>query len=846
MLFPRASPPSCAVPSRRPGLPPDELEHLVLTTFKDFDSIGHNDLCIDLMPPPVFEHDDDGDLDGHAASSRARPPGRLAASLLRKVKSHASSLLSSASSRPAPSRPQQPRRRPRTKSLPRHAALRPSPSPSPGPAPAPPVPALPRLHSPHSIDLGRPQTPVAAAAHVSASTPPSPSSSARLRTRPRLSFLFQASPLRSHSRADRREHDGSDPPSVRRPSRPPFCRSRSPLRQPLPRPRLVIPSRSASDPSSSPVHTLSIYSPHPDSVWTPALTDASPQQTSPPSTLSSASQSCSPLTPVADPLFHGEDDPFRKQDVIPVPPSPPRRPRVPKSKSTPKLARLFVAPSPPPFLRPVPSLGSASATTLPYDLNASQSSLPSASPDVCLPFPLPPDSAQDAITVRVATPTFPPARPPPSRPLPRIPEATPHVTVTPHTAPASQTSFIIPPLPDVTEEARGRSSRTRVLSPDAVAALRALPSPPSPKSVDANHARPPREVFLLAAPAARKRPRSPFPLLEPKEIKPRSLTDRDLRDAVDAILQEGGVPLANPWTSPHSSPRLDDGVYPDSPDIDSFSTKDRPGKKGSVASTATTASYQSALSTITAATTVSPNASPDMRPSVLCDLPTDEASGPPPRTPLRASLGRRSPLHDREEPLLGASSSLLDLPRSSFDSRAGLPRSSFGSDARPDSFYTSSSHSGHLPPVRRKSQNSSARSSTGHSGAVEISRQASVDISHQPSLDVPRPTPYSYSRSHTPALSVVSELAATGGHEFTLPPRSGTSLDHERRTTRTLSPTPSTPSPLRGKRRSFLPLPAIPRIAPLDFGVLGHLSGHHGQQNASPGRRRGFGSGWFD
>lgn len=53
---------------------------------------------------------------------------------------------------------------------------------------------------------------------------------------------------------------------------------------------------------------------------------------------------------------------------------------------------------------------------------------------------------------------------------------------------------------------------------------------------------------------------------------------------------------------------------------------------------------------------------------------------------------------------------------------------------------------------------------------------------------------------------------------------------------------PASGSPSGGrKRRSFLPLPAIPRIAPLDFGILGHSSDRDDEK-----ARRGTGSRWFD
>lgn len=306
-------------------------------------------------------------------------------------------------------------------------------------------------------------------------------------------------------------------------------------------------------------------------------------------------------------LFDNNEDPFRKADPPAQPrlSSPPRR-RVLRSKSTPKLQKNGIRPLPSPSLHPTLTLASASAANTPYRSTAGTSPhgalISSASgSSLFLPFPLPPDATQDVISVRVATPVtaaFPPARPPPLRPLPKTPPGSPwHAPSQPRTAPATQTTFAFPsPRRNGAKGLYSRSTRrslSRSGSREKLSAIRQIQaaktlvsrplptkphSPKSPSNFDAFLAyaapRPQPSAPLLHAPPLgrrRRRPSSPFPLLEPtpvtgptrvyastgdtREVSPEAhprpprAPRQEVRAIVDAMLS-GDVSFTNPWTSP--------------------------------------------------------------------------------------------------------------------------------------------------------------------------------------------------------------------------------------------------------------------------------------------------------
>lgn len=361
---------------------------------------------------------------------------------------------------------------------------------------------------------------------------------------------------------------------------------------------------------------LSVHSRHPDILWTPELTNASPSQSSPASSQSSAaSNKQSPITPSnEESVLFDNDDPFRKDD----PPnqlqlysdaSPPR-PRAPRSKSAPKMHKSGIRPPPSLSLHPALTLASASSAHLPHDPAATVNSTPHGAlvssangSSLFLPFPLPPDATEDVISVRVATPVgnaFPPARPPPVRPLPKTPPGSPwRPSRQPRTAPPTQTTFGFPSPKRI--GAKGSSSRStkrslsrsgsreklsalrQVQAASKSVAVRPLPSRPHYTNTPASnfdaflaYAAPraqPQAPILQAPPLGRRRrrPSSPFPLLESTpavgptqsyastgdgrvispEVHPRPprAARQEVRAVVDAMLA-GDVSFTNPWTSP--------------------------------------------------------------------------------------------------------------------------------------------------------------------------------------------------------------------------------------------------------------------------------------------------------
>ncbi|KZV77542.1 hypothetical protein PENSPDRAFT_679095 [Peniophora sp. CONT] len=869
-------------PRKGLGLGMDELEQLVSSTFRDFD-LYNPDLQLEqlLAPPSTFEDHEPSRIGAETPAPElpARPPSRLATTttLLRKVKSQASALLASRSSstpRPPKSPAIQPRERTKSASKPIFPFRRGSASKE----PLPPVPPLPRTpaanfdqESTHLPYPTRTYTPIPPSGSPSSlSSHGSPSS--KTKRRGRLPSVFES----DDGAARALSFDKCEPPS------PPPKSPRHNLGDSKPLGmRLHL--------STQKEHNLSVYSPHPDSLWTPELTNASPSRSSPASSSQSSTLSTtrSPITPSNEETapFDSSDDPFRKAD----PPSQPRlsldssppRPRVPRSKSTPKMHKFGIRPTPSPSLHPTLTLASASGANLPHHSTVGPTphgaliSSPSGS-SLFLPFPLPPDAAQDTISVRVATPVsaaFPPARPPPVRPLPKTPPGSPwHPPSQPRTAPATQTTFGFPsPRRNGGKGLSYRSTKrslSRSASREKLSALRQMQaakslvtrplpskphnSTPPPTSFDAFLAyaapRPQPSAPMLHAPPLgrrRRRPSSPFPLLEPTPAaeatrafasagdtramspephpRPPRAARQEVRAVVDAMLGSE-VSFTNPWTSPTLSTsdmesHLD--MLPDSDvEPDNFNWKKASVSSASTVSSTRTASSMATQSTVTNATTVSPSTSPDTTSPYIpiAPLPLDCVDDP-------LGLATRS-----AAPWARIRPAFEDRSKSSVDSRgkASLdrPRPSYDSDGKAETYYTARSR----PSSPRRSETDAP----AFRPLLPAPYVPAADITAVRQAQSPVPFPRMMLAPRTAPAHIATFVQAEREREQPTP------------LLRITAPSPSvgnssgSPSGAR-KRRSFLPLPAIPRIAPLDFGILGHSSEREESKS-----RRGTGSSWFD
>ncbi|KAI0312878.1 hypothetical protein OF83DRAFT_1143864 [Amylostereum chailletii] len=559
-----------------PGLNVDELSAIVSATFADFDDIARDAPSLqDHRCPRAYTPSLDP-LAVPAPSRFPRSTTRLAATIIRKVKSHASSfpfvsvpplsrpstpavpMPSSFLPSPGPSAPPSPpakRPRSRARSLPRTLFKR---HPKDSPPPPPPLPRVPR----------RPlNPPVPLASYLSASPDAPPRGRDPPRLSPRLSFVYgippaierspgssnarivALPPLSAHSRA---------PPPVRSfpllfsrvftmcisPSNPPSSCPRSrakctiALRPARRSPSPPLPVAPGDPPSLPPLPPITFPSPPKNS------TVRSPQRTTP----SGKMTSYSPLRALG---------------------APSRAPQHPTASSSPARSPLDN------FTRPPGSASSLLAPPLPPALSTRSNSLPTPSP-LLLPFPLPPDSAGDAITLRVTTPQ---PRPPPQQPLPRTP---PSAGLRPRLGSRqrkdSERTILFRPKHTRTH------SRSRPLRADAAAAI---------------------------AHALRTSPRG-------LRAKP---SRENTRGAVDEMFTGGQVPFTNPWADSFyiNLGEETENAEPESdlePERDFDTTKAK--KKVSVASQCTTSSewttttFQSSScsTTVTAATTMSAQPSP--------------------------------------------------------------------------------------------------------------------------------------------------------------------------------------------------------------------------------------------
>jgi len=267
---------------------------------------------------------------------------------------------------------------------------------------------------------------------------------------------------------------------------------------------------------------------------------------------------------------------------------------------------------------------------------------------------------------------------------------------------------------------------------------------------------------------------------------------RESRAVVEAVL-EGDVLFTNPWLPADTSNEASgNDMIPDS-DVEperAFET-DRSRKKTSVASTATAWTSSSEASSATAATTVSSYSSPTAPFSILevvdplCILDS----------PTSSKLLEHEPLRDDSQ---------------------GAPRNSEDSDARPETYYTANSRSTSIdilpPPV----------------SVVGTAQIVSVPF---PSCDVGAST----APASTSTFMEAEAHRQRHMYRARLPPA-----------LRLIAPSPSPPSsPDKGKRRSFFPLPAIPRIAPLELGLTLERDGVSSLGKVNKGRH-GLSSAWFD